>query len=318
MPRDSADDEDFLKVALDRFLSHLKTQGYSLETVRSYGNNLHRFRKWLLDVRSYRVVADIGRHDLMEFCQVLSLWESRTGGPLSASTKNHYLHALRAFFQFQVRIGDLLSDPSAVLTNFRQQQRLPRVPSQEEVLRLLAVPNTEDWRSVRDRAWLEVFYGSGLRLSELHALDLVDLSLEEELLLVRHGKGDKDRYVPITPESARAVREYLERVRARLARKGDPALFLGERGGRMKKHQFGVWLHKYSQRAGLEPPLTPHSLRHACATHLLKNGASLRHIQELLGHSYLSTTQLYTKVEVGDLREVLRRCHPREDFRERS
>lgn len=312
--------DNFYESALEFFLDHIKVQGYSEHTVRSYRNSLNRFFCWLKSVRSYRSLSSIGRRDLMEFCQALSTWTSRYGRPLSATTKNSYLHALRAFFSHQVKMGFLLSDPSSALTNFRQQHKLPRVPSHSDILKLISAIESTDWRGLRDRAWVEIFYGSGLRLSELQRLDLVDLSLDEELIHIRQGKGEKDRYVPITPESKKATEAYLTGVRSLLVREGegDAALFLCARGRRMKRHQFGVWLHKYSEIAGLRHHITPHLLRHACATHLLKNGASLRHIQELLGHQYLSTTQIYTRVEIEDLREVLKRCHPREDFDEHS
>lgn len=312
--------DDFYELMLSRFLDDIKLQGYSSHTVRSYRNSLKGFCRWLKEARSYRSLSDVGRRDLVEFCQVLSTRTSRYGRPLSAATKNNYLHALRAFFSYQVKTGFLLTDPSCALDNFRQQQKLPRVPSHSDILKLISAIQGVDWRGVRDRAWVEVFYGSGLRLSELYWLDLVDLSLDEELIHVRLGKGDQDRYVPITPESKKAIEVYLSTVRSLLVTEGegDGALFLGARGRRMKRHQFGLWLHKYSEMAGLQNHVTPHLLRHACATHLLKNGASLRHIQELLGHQYLSTTQIYTRVEIGDLREVLKRCHPREVFDEYS
>ena len=247
--------------ALDRFLNDISVQGYSKHTVRSYKNSLHRFGKWLKDVRSYHSLNDIDRRDLMEFCQALSTWTSRLGKPLSAPTKNSYLHALRAFFSHQVKTGFLLSDPSSALTNFRQQNKLPRVPSHSDILKLISAIQGTDWRGLRDRAWVEVFYGSGLRLSEMQRLDLMDLSLDEELIHIRQGKGEKDRYVPVTPESRKAIEAYLAGVRSLLAREGegDAALFLSARGKRMKKHQFGVWLHKYSEMAGLRYHITPQS-----------------------------------------------------------
>ena len=306
--------EDFFDEPLQSYLEQMRVRGYSPNTIIGYNTHLSRFYEWLQSARSYRNLSDIGRRDLMEFCQVLSTWETRSGTPLSASTKNLYLNALRGFFSQQVKEGRLLSDPTSVVSNFQQQQKLPKVPTYRDILKLIAAIKGQNWRAIRDRAWVEVFYGSGLRLAEMHQLDLTDLCLEEELIHVRLGKGSKDRFVPMTPESRKAVEVYLRQVRSQISTKADSALLLSPRGDRMKKGQFGVWLHKYSERAGLQLPITPHRLRHACASHLLKNGASIRHIQKLLGHKCLSTTQRYTKVDIKDLHEVLAKYHPREHF----
>ena len=163
---------------------------------------------------------------------------------------------------------------------------------------------------------MELLYGSGLRLGELLGLNVTDLCLDEDLIHIRLGKGSKDRFVPLTPEAKKAINTYIKTSRPQLARSGEPALFVSPLGNRMSRYTVSDGLHHYAKKAGIELRITPHVLRHSCATHLLKNGAGLRHIQLLLGHEYLSTTQIYTRVEITDLRDVVRRCHPREKFYE--
>jgi integrase/recombinase XerD len=309
---------DFLTPSIESFRLHLQTTGYAPRTVKDYGSILKRFRGWLLSCRGYGSLSEIGRDDLVEYCQELTLALNRRGKPWAASSKNSQLNGLRSFFSYLVKSGNLLSNPASDISNFKGQSKLPRVPSYEEILRLLAAAELGTLEGVRNRAWMEVLYGSGLRLGELVSLDLIDLCLDEDMLHIRLGKGEKDRFVPLTPEARHAIQTYLTTCRPRLARCGEKALWVCARGGRMKYHAVGVALHRYAEKADLMVNITPHVLRHSCATHLLKNKASLRHIQTLLGHKYLSTTQIYTRVEITDLREVLRRCHPRENFHEQE
>ena len=306
---------DFFSSAVRSFLSDLRARGYSDRTTVNYRAYLWQFRDWLFENRGYSSLAEIGRDDLQDFCQQLALQKNRKGKLLAAATKNNYLNTLRSFFSYLVKSGHLLANPASELSNFRGQKKLPRVPSYPEILRLLAAVGS-DLKGMRDRAWMEVLYGSGLRLSELLCLDLTDLCLDEELLHIRLGKGDKDRFVPFTPEAKKAIKTYLKTSRPYYAGSGERALWISVRGERMNRWTVSKDLHRYAQKASLKTRITPHVLRHTCATHLLRNGASLRHIQALLGHEYLSTTQIYTRVEITDLRDVLRRCHPREKFYE--
>lgn len=306
---------DDLMATIQAFISHRRAQGYSEGTLKNYGPHLMMFRDWLLDWRGNVSLTEIGRDEIQEYYQFLALQKSRKGRPLAVTTKNGHLNVLRAFFSYLVATGHLLSNPTSELSNFKGPTKLPRVPSYEQVLKLFAAVSPS-LTGLRDRAWMEILYGSGLRLSELLHLNVTDLCLDEELLHIRSGKGDKDRFVPITPEARKATKTYLNPVRSHLANRGEPALFVSMLGKRMSRHTVSQGLHRYAQRADLKLRITPHVMRHTCATHLLKNGASLRHIQALLGHQYLSTTQIYTRVEIADLRDVLRRCHPREKFYE--
>lgn len=306
---------DILTDALQDFLLSMRSRGYSELTIKGYNSHLQKFRTWLTSNRGYVSLADIRRDDLQAYAQHLALQKTGKGKPLAVSTRNGYLNALRSFFAYLVKSGRLLANPASELSNFRSQKKLPRVPSYEEVLRLLAAA-ASNAKGIRDRAWMELLYGSGLRLSELLGLNVTDLCLDEDLIHIRLGKGSKDRFVPLTPEAKKAVKTYLKTSRPQLARQGEPALFVSPLGRRMSRYTVSDGLHHYAKKAELKVRITPHVLRHSCATHLLKNGASLRHIQLLLGHEYLSTTQIYTRVEITDLRDVVRRCHPREKFYE--
>jgi integrase/recombinase XerD len=307
--------DDFFSVAVDAFLLDMRSRGYSELTLKGYGAHLQKFQTWLFANRCYVGLSDICRDDLQAYTQHLALQKNRFGKTLAVSTRNGHLNALRSFFTYLVKSGHLLSNPSSEVSNFRTQKKLPRVPSYKEILRLLAAVGPSV-KGVRDRAWMEILYGSGLRLGELLSLNVTDICFDEDLIHVRLGKGSKDRFVPLTPEARKAIKSYLKTSRARLSHRGEPALFVSPRGDRMRRHCVSNGLHYYAKKAGLKVRITPHILRHSCATHLLKNGASLRHIQLLLGHENLSTTQIYTRVEITDLRDVVRRCHPREKFYE--
>lgn len=238
----------------------------------------------------------------------------RNGKPLSISTQVAYLVTLKSFFNFLARRLLILRNPAC-------EVRLPhvrgprRVLSEAEARRLMAAPLPSGALGRRDRALLETLYGTGIRVRECVRLDVSDLDLKEKTLLVRNGKGKKDRLVPVPGRAAEALAFYLAEVRADLVR--DPlerALFLTRVGQRLGSQGIQLHVRGYAREAGIVG-VTPHVLRHTCATHLLKGGASIRHVQEILGHQRLDTTALYTHVVVEDLRRVLSRAHPRESAR---
>ena len=236
----------------------------------------------------------------------------RTGRPYAVSTQVGLLAALRFFFAYLVKAGYLLTDPTTHLVYPRAPRRLPRPLSIEAMRRLLdALPKTPLGR--RDRTILELLYGTGMRGGELTRLRLQDLDLEAGAVLIREGKGKKDRMVPLGRTAKQALLSYLEEVRGALLRGTSNAVFLARHGGALSGRGMRRKLSELGARLGLK--LHPHLLRHTCATHLLKGRADIRHIQRLLGHKSLQTTERYTRVEVSDLREVIRRCHPREKGR---
>ena len=200
-------------------------------------------------------------------------------------------------------------------TTHRGQRLAPASRTIAQAQRLMAAPNANDPIGFRDRAILETLYGTGLRLGEVVRTDLSDLDLRNRVLLVRTGKGRKDRIVPIGAAAAAALDRYLTETRPMLANAGEPALFVNRSGARLQAPGLRVRVHHAGCRIGVT--LTPHALRHAYATHLLRGGADLRHVQALLGHRSLTTTAIYTRVAITDLRSLIQNCHPRDQARRR-
>jgi integrase/recombinase XerD len=235
--------------------------------------------------------------------------------PLSLTTQAIYLQQVRQFFDFLVRRGVVFHNPAAELRMPRSSALPRRVLSEREVHRLVTAPSASSWRGRRDRAILELLYGTGIRRGECVRLDVTDVDLREGRLLVRNTKGKKDRALPLTGRAAAALDIYLRDVRPGLLDDGpaEQALFLTwyrKEVRRMADVTLAVLVRKYASRAGIDDA-HPHGMRHAFATHLLRNGADVRHVQELLGHQRLTTTALYTRVSARELRDVVDRCHPR-------
>jgi len=273
--------------AIERYLG---AAGVSEATARAYRNDLHDFAEWYgerpieqVDVRSLSdYTADLGR--------------ARRGTKLAPSTIARRLSAVRSLLRFTLGPSHVPDIPLAP----RRTRHLPNAPKLREVEELLAAAGAgDDLLSLRNRALLEVVYSAGLRSSEAVGLDLGDVNFEQEIVHVRNGKGAKDRVVPLGEEAGHWVARYLAEVRPKLSRGADNALFLSVRGRRLDTSTLRRMLSN------------PHRLRHAFATHLLEGGADLRVIQELLGHSSLSTTQIYSHVDAKRLRRVYDRAHPR-------
>lgn len=261
----------------------------------------------------------------------LAIWSSQNGHPnlalsqpmdlqayLSARLKslrpssfNRRLSSFRRFFSWMVRQALRADDPSQQIKSARQAERFPKAPSEAQVERLLAAPNTEQARGLRDRAMLELLYATGLRVSELVGLRLNGLGLSEGLVRVI-GKGNKERLVPYGEEAGHWIGRYLAEARALiLSGQLSDAVFVTERGGPMTRQYFWQLIGRYAQAAGIDWALSPHGLRHAFATHLLNHGADLRAVQMLLGHADISTTQVYTHVARERLARLHAQHHPR-------
>ncbi len=234
---------------------------------------------------------------------------------IARSSVARKLATLRSFFRYLCREGVLQANPAKLVPTPKLPKRLPAYLSVDEVDRLLVSPSDEDPAGARDLAILELFYASGIRLSELTGLDVRDMDIRESLVRVR-GKGNKERIVPVGSKAIAALRRYLgwrsELVQGSKRAMPEPlALFLNRQGGRLSQRGAARIVLKYLNRSGLGPKITPHGLRHSYATHLLQAGADLRAIQELLGHSRLSTTQRYTHLNLDHLMEVYDKAHPR-------
>jgi integrase/recombinase XerD len=297
---------------LAAFLARLAVKGFSARTRNEYQLNLGRFLEFLGADEIHRI-DEVTPAVLVAYQNHLVTGGSRAHGPLAAGTQLLRICQVRQLFRFAVKQGVLLADPSVVLDTPQVPRRLPgRVLSIGQMKRLLVAPDVRTPQGVRDRAMIELLYATGLRVSELVSLTVQDIDLVAGDLRVTRGKGGRARQVPVGPAACLWVGRYLTRVRPRFVRRrGEPTLFLSYRGRRLDRVDVRTLLVRWARAAGIPGPVSPHTIRRTCATHLLKGKASLRHIQELLGHARLSTTQVYTRVDLTDLKEVYRRCHPR-------
>jgi integrase/recombinase XerD len=250
----------------------------------------------------------------MEGYRTALFYAEYRGRRLSFTTQGHRLAAVKRFTRFLWREHYLLTDPGACLERPRVEQPLPRtLLSEADMETLLLAPDTTEVLGIRDRAVLEVFYSTGVRNAELRFLTLDAVSLEQQQLAIRRGKGGKGRLVPLGEAAATWLSTYLVHSRPfMVSNPQEQTLFISFRGRPLEKNSVVDVVHQAALRAGLPKTVTPHALRLACATHMLARGASLRHIQELLGHASPETTQRYTRVEISDLKSVHRRFHPRE------
>jgi len=256
--------------------------------------------------------AGVGPHHVAAFLAAIRTGEDG-GAPLTASSAARTVVAVRGFHRFLLLEGASATDPAQDVRPPSAPQRLPKAISLGEVERLLEAASVGGSpAALRDRALLELLYGSGARISEAVGLDVDDLDLDGGLLRLR-GKGAKERIVPVGSYAVDAVHAYLVRVRPDLAARGrgTPAVFLNTRGGRLSRQSAWTVLQAAAGRAGLSAHVSPHTLRHSFATHLLEGGADVRVVQELLGHASVTTTQLYTRVTADTLREVYAAAHPR-------
>lgn len=238
----------------------------------------------------------------------------------SKSTVARKLATLRSFYKFLVKRNMITSNPVLVIRTPKQEKKLPKFLDYEEVKRLLDTPPLDNWLGARDRAMLETLYSTGIRVSELVALNLDDVDFLGEVVHVR-GKGKKERIAPIGSSALQVIQHYMEfrNKRAQSSSNFDPkVLFVNKHGRRLSTRSVRRKMDKYLKMAGLDPSISPHTLRHSFATHMLNNGADLRSVQELLGHQSLSTTQIYTHLSTSKLKEVYENAHPRENTEEQN
>ncbi|MHB0964347.1 MAG: site-specific tyrosine recombinase XerD [Gemmatimonadaceae bacterium] len=290
---------------LERFAEFLTLeQGSSARTDESYARDLHRLAEWAV-AHGAPTPAVLTAAHLREF-----VYHLKDLG-LSPASIRRGVSAIRTWFKFLMAEGVVKSDPSERLETPKKWRTLPEVLTAAEVERLLGAIPLEEPLAFRDRAMLELAYGAGLRVGEWISLKVSDLMLDEGVVRV-FGKGSKERLVPVGGNATGAVAIYLRELRPRLERgKGAGVLFLNARGAPLSR--MGAWkiLRKYVQLAGITKTVTPHTLRHSFATHLLEGGADLRSVQEMLGHADISTTQIYTHLDREYLRSVHRQYHPR-------
>ncbi|MBI4376617.1 MAG: site-specific tyrosine recombinase XerD [Elusimicrobia bacterium] len=288
---------------LDEYLKHLALErGLSANTCSSYGADLRQLFAYLerrsLDPlkASYETLSDF-------------LWELRSQG-LEAVSLFRKMEALKSFYAFQVAERRLKSSPAEPFRSPKLPARLPHYLAAQQIERLLRLPYGPSFEGFRSRTMLELLYATGMRVSELLSLKTDHVNLQDGWIRV-FGKGSKERLIPIHKQAAKALWRYMGLRQERFPKGCGPELFLSRRGKRLSRAQFWRDLKALGKAAGIEEPLHPHLLRHTFATHLLQGGADLRSVQELLGHSSLSTTQIYTHLETSGLKNAHKKFHPR-------
>ena len=276
--------------------------GLSPNTLAAYRRDMQGFSQWL-QAQSL-TLEHAGENEVQAYF-------TDRFDQTRASTANRRLTVLRRFYQWALREKHVSTDPTLKLLTAKQAPRLPKTLSEAQVEALLAAPNTETPLGLRDRAMLELLYASGLRVSELVGLPMLSLNLREGVLRIT-GKGNKERLVPFGEEAADSLQNYLSQSRpVLLGKQNSPAVFVTQQGAAMSRVMFWKLIKKYALLADVHVPLSPHTLRHAFATHLLNHGADLRAVQMLLGHSDISTTTIYTHVARERLKALHAQHHPR-------
>jgi integrase/recombinase XerD len=292
---------------LKDFIHYLMVEkGLAKNTIVSYERDLKSYFHYLNTVEKILQLNDVQRIHIVHFLGFL-----KEQGK-SAKTLARHIASVRAFHQFLLRDKVTDHDPSVHIETPKMERSLPKVLNLQEVEILLESPKQNDHFGIRDKAMLEILYATGIRVSELIGLNLGDVHLTMGFVRCI-GKGNKERIIPIGKTAANALKHYLERGRPQFVNKKqrEEALFLNHHGMRLTRQGFWKILKKLAAEAGIKKELTPHTLRHSFATHLLENGADLRAVQEMLGHADISTTQIYTHVSKTRLKDVYTKFHPR-------
>jgi integrase/recombinase XerC len=300
-----------LRSDLGEFLQHLKYErNLSPHTLRNYTSDLEQFSQFIFNIEKREIPPDEIDH------RTIREWLAKLHADHKKSSIARKLASLRTFFQFLVREGKLAANPAKMVATPRIERKLPNHLSMEDAVRLVEMPDITTDLGRRDRAILEFMYATGIRVGELVGIDLNDVDMIERTVRVT-GKRNKERIVPFGEPALQSLLLYLQEARAAFlamrpeSERGEKALFLHRRGGRLTTRSVGRMIDKYIKHCADIHDISPHSLRHTFATHLLDNGADLRDIQELLGHARLSSTQIYTQVSMEKMIDVYTKAHPK-------
>ncbi|HOP93967.1 MAG TPA: site-specific tyrosine recombinase XerD [Acetivibrio thermocellus] len=286
------------------FLDFLKNdKRLSLNTLQSYKRDIEQYITYLKDMKIQNI-ANTNKTTVIAYFLHLQ----KKGRATSTISRN--LASIRSFYQYLTKKGIISQDPTENLESPKVEKKLPQILSTKEVELLLEQPKCDDLKGYRDKAMLELLYATGIRVSELISLDLDDVNLEMQY--IRCNKGARERIVPIGSVSVNALQEYLTKSRNLLIQRPDEkALFVNVNGKRLTRQGFWKIIKQYKNQAKINKDITPHTLRHSFAAHLLENGADLRSIQEMLGHSDISSTQIYAQLAKNRIKEIYKKTHPR-------
>jgi integrase/recombinase XerD len=302
-----------IEILIERYRQQLEILNFSPRTVIGRLVHLRRFAGFLQQQNISEVTA-IASGTLADHQRDLFYLPTSRGTARSVSYQNQAMHALRSFFRFLKTEGYVAQDAAESLPLARTPHVLPRtILTPEEARKVIETPDTSCLLGYRDRTILETLYATGIRKSELMNLTVADVNLEDGVLRINGGKFNKDRVVPLTRLACSFLETYLKAIRpALLQGRVSDRVFISQRAAPLSKNALGELVEKYARIAGVNKHVTCHIWRHSCATHLVKNKASLRHVQEMLGHRDLSTTERYLHLTIADLKEAHRQCHPRE------
>lgn len=293
-------------VTITEFIHHLKAVGYAPNTVTSYIGNIRHFKRYL----HAQGISDLRQ---VNFDVLYAYQQKVMAESIAGESKALKLRPVKRLFEHLTDTHRLLINPAeGLVETSRKNKKLPPVLTMQEIQRLFAQPNLSFNGQIRNRAIMQVLYATGIRLEELLRLKVYHADLREKVLYIKKGKGRKQRIVPLGQAAAGQLNEYLKHVRPVFARqrRTERALFLNRYGEPIKGGNIRLFLRRYRQSAGIQKPVSPHGFRRACATHLLQQGADIRHIQKLLGHRRLSTTQAYTRVMPVQVKKTHARTHP--------
>jgi integrase/recombinase XerD len=303
-----------LDLVRERYRQHLQILNYSPRTITTQATYFNRLGEFMAEAKIDDLAAFTGQ-TLSDFQRWLFYQPTAKGGARTVASQNRVLSFIRSLFVFLHQEGLITHNPAAGLKLAREPDPLPKnVLTPQEARKIVEAPDTATLEGYRDRTILEVLYSTGIRKKEVLALTVDDISLDDEIAIVRNGKGGKDRVVPLSRQACRHLETYLKSIRPEMLREFQTrVLFVSNRlGYTLGTHSLGTIIEKYTRKARVKKKVTPHLWRHTCATHLLKNNANLRHVQELLGHRSLATTERYLRLTITDLKEAHRKFHPRE------
>ncbi|MDY6973765.1 MAG: tyrosine-type recombinase/integrase [Thermodesulfobacteriota bacterium] len=293
-------------VVIAEFKNHLKSKGYAASTIEGYRNYLDLFKTYLLDLD----LTDLRKASRQV---ILDYQEKVMSEPIAMESKALKIRPVKRLFEYLTESHKLLINPTeGIVETCRTSRKLAYVLTVDEVKRLLAAPNLSMRIQIRDRAIMEVLYSTGIRLDELLNLEVYHADLKDKVLYIRKAKGKRQRVAPLGKNAVKYLKEYLEKIRPRYAKKNprERRIFLNNSGLALKRQSVQAFVRKYRLEAGIKRPVSPHALRRSCATHMVQNGADIRYVQKLLGHKHLKTTQIYTRIRPVDVKRMHEKTHP--------
>ena len=299
---------------ITEFKKQLKARGYAEATVHWYGRSLDLFKRYLAG-NNISDIRTVNHQVILDFQAYLMTTS------MAMESQAVHIRAVKRLFEYLTESHKLLINPTeGIVETSRRNRKIGPVLTVEEVKKLLDQPNLSKRTHIRDRAIIEVLYSTGIRLTELLSLEVYHVDLKDKVLYIRKGKGKKQRVVPMGEGAVKYLREYIDKIRPWHVRKNrkERSLFLTDSGFPLKKGSVQFFIRKYRIEAGIKKPVSPHTMRRTCATHLLQQGADIRYVQELLGHHHLRTTQYYTKVLPVEVKKTHEKTHPGSDDRRRK